>query len=79
MLPSASMSMLSDAGIFGRPGIVMTPESTTMNPLETNMIALTCWQNAACHSVRRSTAGAVDQHPVAVFFKKLAAMTLSSA
>ena len=33
MLPSASMSMLSDAGFFGRPGIVMiSPDSTTMNP-----------------------------------------------
>ena len=33
MLPSASMSILSDAGFFGRPGIVIiSPESTTMNP-----------------------------------------------
>ena len=31
--PSASISMLSDAGFFGSPGIVMmSPESTTMNP-----------------------------------------------
>ena len=31
MLPSASMS--SDAGTFGKPGIViMSPDSTTMNP-----------------------------------------------
>ncbi len=33
ILPSASMSMLSEAGFFGRPGIVMiSPDSTTMNP-----------------------------------------------
>ena len=48
MLPSASMSMLSDAGFFGRPGIVMiSPDSTTMNPAPAKVRLLALEDRAA--------------------------------